>query len=220
MKLLDIQGVMVVILLLGTMAVAQEAPTLDSELVAVLKEILNEDQQSRELLMNIMEQKGKDSQEFKAQTKRVSFLDSLHSMVITDLLDDKGWLGPDVIGEEGNTTLFLVLQHTDLKTQKKYLPMLEEAVLGGNAEPSFAAMLTDRIAVLEGKKQWYGSQLNTNEATGDFFVYPIKDPETVDQRRAAVGLGTLEKYLAMFGLQWDLEAHKAQVADFDNKNKH
>ncbi len=181
---------------------------LDAELVKKLEEIQRSDQENREKLIDILEKEGKDSKKFKELNKKIKVIDSSNMVQVAKILDERGWLGEDVVGQQGNVTLFLVVQHANLETQKKYLPMLRDAVEKGNAKPSFLAMLEDRVAMLDGKKQIYGSQIQTNEKTGALYVHPIADPDNVDERRAKVGLGKLSDYLAMFGLKWDLEEHK------------
>lgn len=190
----------------------------NQELIQRLEEIHNSDQESRDELMTVLEQKGRDSDEFKAINKKVSQIDSVNTSEITQILDQNGWLGESTIGKQGNITLFLIIQHANLQTQKKYIPMLEDAVKSGNAKPIFLAMLQDRIAMLDGEKQIYGSQLNTNKETDQLYVHPILNPENVDKRRAEVGLGKLSDYLAMFGVKWDIEEHKRLVIEFEKSN--
>ncbi len=46
-----------------------------------------------------------------------------------------------------------------------------------------------------GKNQIYGSQLRSDPKTGKIELYPIDDPEHVDERRAKVGLPPLQGLL-------------------------
>jgi len=57
--------------------------------------------------------------------------DSINVVEIVRILDSRGWLGSDIIGRRGNQTLYLVIQHADLKTQESYLPMIREVVKKG-----------------------------------------------------------------------------------------
>ncbi|MEZ5038583.1 MAG: DUF6624 domain-containing protein [Saprospiraceae bacterium] len=76
-----------------------------------------------------------------------------------------GWLGADVIGNQGNSTLFLVIQHADIETQEKYLPMMRDAVSKGNARASSLALLEDRVALRKGEKQIFSTQSFSNKLT-------------------------------------------------------
>lgn len=54
------------------------------------------------------------------------------------------------------------------------------------------AYLEDRVAIARGREQIYGTQFHLVD--GVMLPKPIADPERVDERRAAVGLGTLAEY--------------------------
>ena len=81
---------------------------------------------------------------------------------------------------------------------------MREAVKNGKAQASHLALLEDRVALGQGKKQIYGSQIHRDPATGKFFVAPIEDEPHVNQRRAAVGLDPLEVYVKMWGIEYKL----------------
>jgi hypothetical protein len=122
-------------------------------------------------------------------------------------------VGKDVVGAQANQTLFLVIQHSDLKYQQKYLPMMREAVKKGNAKASSLALLEDRVALREGRKQIYGSQTSMNTTTRKINISPMIDPDNVDKRRAEAGLGTMAEYAAKLGIVWDLETYKKELPE-------
>ena len=64
-----------------------------------------------------------------------------------------------------------------------------------------------------GKPQRYGSQTRANPETGVQEVYPVEDPEYVNQRRAAVGLGPIEPYLERFGIEWTVPQQERPTKD-------
>ena len=127
-------------------------------------------------------------------------------------------MGTDKIGSQGNRTLFLVIQHADIKTQEKYLPMMREAVKNSRASASHLALLEDRVALRKGGKQIYGSQIATPKDC-EAYVEPLDDPDNVDKRRAAVGLGPLADYVQHWNLKWDAEAYKKQLPEIERKEK-
>src|SRR5690606_19395504 len=94
---------------------------LDKPLVAILDTIYQEDQAYRRQIDEIKEKYGRDSDEIKDHWKLINEKDSINLIKIKKILEERGWLGPKIIGEQGNATLFLVIQHADLKTQEKYL---------------------------------------------------------------------------------------------------
>jgi hypothetical protein len=184
---------------------------LDKPMIAILDWIYKEDQSYRSQIGEIEEKYGRDSKEMKEHWKIINEKDSINLIKIEKILDERGWLGPDIIGRQGNSTLFLVIQHSDLETQIKYLPMMREAVKKRNANPSSLALLEDRVALRQGNRQIYGSQIGRDKETGEYFVSPLIDPENVDKRRAKVGLGTLADYVGHWDMTWNIEKHKEQT---------
>ncbi len=93
---------------------------------------------------------------------------------------------------------------------------MREAVANKKALAYNLALLEDRVALTEGKKQTYGSQVKINKETGEPELLPLVDPDNVDKRRALVGLGPLADYLREFGIEWSLEQYNKQK---NNKGK-
>jgi hypothetical protein len=180
----------------------------NKSLVVILDSVYLDDQTIRWKFFDDLEKYGQKSDEFKATVKAMNKQDSINIIKVEKILDEHGWLGEDIIGEDGNRTLFFVIQHAELKVQEKYLPMLREAVKNKNAKPSQLALLEDRIAMRNVKEQTYGSQTKIDDKTGKSYFTPIKDPENVDIRRANVGLPPMSEYAKTFNIIWDIEEHK------------
>ncbi|MEO8150823.1 MAG: DUF6624 domain-containing protein [Bacteroidia bacterium] len=178
----------------------REEANLNHRLVRQLDKVFDDDQKYRQQLFDTSNKYGNDSREAKEIWKIIDEKDAANVIKVTKILDKHGWLGPDVIWDKGNMTLFLVIQHADAKTQEKYLPVMREAVKNGKAQSSQLALLEDRVALSQGKKQIYGSQINMDEKTGKYIIAPIEDETNVNERRASVGLGPLEDYVK----QWDI----------------
>lgn len=192
---------------------------LDKPLVAILDTIYQEDQKYREQVEEIEKEYGWESDEMTAHWKIINEKDSINLIKVEKILDDRGWLGGDVIGDQGNSTLFLVIQHADLETQEKYLPMMREAVRKGNASSNDLALLEDRVALRKGEKQIYGSQVGRDQETGEYYVLPLTDPDNVDKRRTEVGLGPIQDYISHWGMTWDAEAYKNRLPEYEAKQK-
>ncbi|MCB9361561.1 MAG: hypothetical protein H6588_09705 [Flavobacteriales bacterium] len=187
----------------------------DKPLVALLDSIYIEDQGLRKEIEKIEKKYGYKSDEMKAHWKLIHVKDSANLIAVTKILDERGWLGANIVGGKGNMTIFLVIQHADSATQVKYLPMMREAVKEGNAQPSSLALLEDRVALKQGKRQIYGSQIHTDQKTGEQYVAPLIDPENVDKRRAEVGLGKIADYAGYWNITWDIEKHKERTAKIE-----
>jgi len=203
-----IVGLLIVNLSFGQ---TQNKTGFDISLMAQLDTIHQEDQNYRIRITEILgksQRSESDNIEFIALLKIMNEKDSINLLKIEKILNEYGWLGADVIGEQGNKTLFLVIQHSDLETQLKYLPMMREAVKLGNVKRKDFALLEDRTAVRQGKRQIYGSQIFKDYDTGESYVYPLIEPEKVNERRAEVGLEPIEDYVKCVGMIWDVEKHK------------
>ncbi len=180
----------------------------DKPLVAILDTIYQDDQKYRQQIEEIEKKYGRNSEEMKAHWQVIQNIDSINLTKVMEILEKRGWLGADVIGNSGNNTLFLVIQHADLATQEKYLPLMRDAVEKKNASPNDLALLEDRVALRKGKKQIYGSQIARDAESGEYYVQPIENPESVDERRKSVGLSPLNDYTAIWNFEWNLESHQ------------
>ncbi len=185
---------------------------------SIIKELFivdEEDQKYRNQMENVVTKFGGDSKEMKSLIKSMTETDSSNLIKVEAILKKYGWLGPEILGSQGNTTLFMVIQHSNLKTQEKYLPMLRDAVKNGKALPRHLALLEDRVSLLEGKKQIFGSQVSWNMKTNIYYVLPLEDPDNVDKRRAAIGLSPLSDYLVEMGIKWDVEKYKKDLPSIE-----
>lgn len=189
---------------------------LNKPLAQQLDSIYVEDQKYRKQLDAIGKQFGWNSKEIAEHWAKINKKDSLNVIAVSAILDKYGWLGEDVVGGQGGSALFLVIQHSDQQTQEKYLPMMREAVKNKKASGSSLAMLEDRVALKQGKRQIYGSQLMTFDGEPSFFQ-PIEDPDNVDKRRAEVGLPPLSEYAGYFQIKWDLEQYKKDLPALEEK---
>jgi hypothetical protein len=181
------------------------------ELVSLLDTVFKDDQEGRLKLRSVEEMYGRNSAEIKQLWKEIEEKDSINLLKVSAILDTHGWLGPEVVGNNGNSALFLVIQHSPLQVQLKYIPMLRAAVKAGKARPSSLALMEDRVALRQGRKQIYGSQIGTDPTTGKDYVQPLEDPDHVDERRAAVGLQPLADYVKNWNLLWDVEQYKKDL---------
>lgn len=192
---------------------------LNKPLVAILDSIYIEDQKYRLQIEGLEKKYGWDSKEMKDHWKIIHEKDSINLIKVKSILDKYGWLGADVVGGQGNSTLFLVIQHSDQATQEKYLPMMREAVKNGKAKGSSLALLEDRVALGQGKRQIYGSQIGRDPDTQIHYVSPLEDPDNVDKRRTEVGLGPLAEYVNHWQIKWDLEQYKKDLPKLEEKTK-
>jgi hypothetical protein len=109
-------------------------------------------------------------------------------VLLDSIIDKKGWLTDSLVcGFSGIP--FFIIQHSDLETQKRYLPIIEKAFELGNANFNWVAMLTDRICLREGKPQIYGSQGIWNPKLKRNVLYVVENKDEVNKLRAKYKIG-------------------------------
>ncbi|WP_207421131.1 DUF6624 domain-containing protein [Desertivirga brevis] len=188
---------------------------LNKPLVRLLDTVYFDDQNLRKQLDKVIKEHGERSVEVTSLMESIRQNDSVNLVKVRSILDRYGWPGKEEVGDEGSRALFLVIQHADLKTQTKYLPMLQKAVKEGKAAASQLAFLEDRIAIGNGKRQLYGSQLRLVD--GVYYVLPVEDPDNLDKRRTAMGMQSMAEYLKHFNLKWDVERYKLELPEIEKK---
>lgn len=129
--------------------------------------------------------------------KQQNAIDAANMQRLAEIIDAYGWPGLRFAGA-GSQTAFLVLQHADHPSQRKYLPLLRDAVKRNDALGGHLALLEDRVRVADGKPQLYGSQLKYNPLRFE----PIEDEVNVDARRQSIGLEPMADYARHFGLTY------------------
>lgn len=152
-----------------------------------LKNIFERDQYIR---------KSDDSAQFRGM------IDSTNLSQVESLITQFGWPGKSFVGAQGNYTVWLVIQHAELPTQEKYLPLLEKSVADSESRPIDLAYLKDRILMRQNKNQVYGTQVWMNSKTGLQEFWPIEDEKNVNARRASLGMSPIEEYAQLFGIDY------------------
>lgn len=116
---------------------------------------------------------------------------------LAEIVDEHGWPGYALVGEEGEEAAWTIAQHSDLDPafQAEALELLRAAVEDGDASPGNLAYLDDRVAVAAGRPQSYGTQVGCGPK-GPSPATPIDDEAGLEQRRADAGLDPYADYLA------------------------
>jgi hypothetical protein len=183
----------------------------NNPLILQLDSIFQTDQKYRLIIDSVFKKYGMESPEGRALVQAVRKADSINLIKVKNIIKTHGWPSREEVGQTGNITVFLVIQHADSATQVEYLPIMRKAVIEGKAEASQLALLEDRVALKQGRKQIYGSQIGRNERTGESYVLPLIDPENVDKRRKEVGLPPLSEYVKQWGIEWDVDEYKKRT---------
>jgi hypothetical protein len=130
--------------------------------------------------------------------RRLMAEDSLRTERLREIVRLHGWPGRSLVGEEASKAAWLLLQHSSSNEfQRAMLPLLWEEAERGEIPKSEVAMLNDRVLVREGKPQRYGSSFSMRD--GVFYPDPIEDLDSLEARRAAVGLPPMDVYVKAMG---------------------
>lgn len=121
----------------------------------------------------------------------VAYLDSV--------FDKEGWPSKVRYGKNADRNAWVIAQHADFAPwfQFKALALLRKSVARGDSNPQFVAFLTDRYRVNIGHRQLYGTQYRAT--CGGNKPFPIADPNSLDARRARLGLGPWAEYNQRIG---------------------
>lgn len=189
-----IAAVFAIVLVVQTVpALGQTNVELRNELVALRES----DQSGRMVIQDAMQQHRFDSPEVQALLKEQTRVDAENLARLREIISEHGWPGQSLVGRDGATASFLILQHADHESQVEYFPLVEAVVEAGEFERRQFALLQDRVLVGEDKPQIFGTQLYWDDATGRWELFPIKDEANVDSRRQEIGMMPLAEYVEM-----------------------
>lgn len=146
-------------------------------------------------------------------------LHNRNAKLLNDIIDTIGYPTIDKVGKEANEAAWLVIQHSigQPEFMKKSAELLESAVSENNADPKSLAYLIDRIAVLEGNPQLYGTQFDWDE-TGNLNPNLFDDLTKVNERRRSIGFNTLEEQAEIIRRQAKNE-NQSPPADFEKRKQ-
>jgi hypothetical protein len=89
-------------------------------------------------------------------------LHNINAKILNDLIERIGYPTTDKVGKEASEAAWLVIQHAigQPDFMRRCRELLQNAVSENKADPIHLAYLTDRIAVIEGQSQFYGTQFD------------------------------------------------------------
>lgn len=121
-------------------------------------------------------------------------VDKMNTARMREIVATIGWPTISKYGERAAHAAWLLVQHADED------PEFQEEVLAhmkglpdGEVSKQDIAFLEDRVRVNTGRPTLYGTQFY-NDPQGIFGPQSIEDRDTLDERRAAVGLGNFAEY--------------------------
>ena len=135
-----------------------------------------------------------DIDEGKVSTKAVDALKQEYTTLVCSQLNSQGWPTKSKVGRDGvSSFLFLIAKALPNDMQFELYPLVADAFEKGEFERSeLLASLVDRLRLLSGDKQFFGTQVYVRD--GFLVLAPIDDPGRVDRRRAEFQMQPLRSY--------------------------
>ena len=123
-------------------------------------------------------------------------IDSSNVIFIENVFKTYGYPGKSLVDTPTNEVAWYIIQHSDKIHQ--YINLIREAGKRKDLPFKLVAMMEDRHLMDQGKEQIYGTQgtcrpLKTGKT--ECFIWPVKDPKTLNKRRKKTGFDTtIEEY--------------------------
>jgi len=129
--------------------------------------------------------------------KKIDSINTSHYNNLERIVKKYGFPNYDKVGYTGCINFWLLVQHQDKHTefQKKVLVLMKYQVDKKKANATEYAYLTDRVNINTNQLQIYGTQMRLNKDSTSYEPHPVLDPDKLNERRASVGLETIESYI-------------------------
>lgn len=168
------------------------------EIVAEFAAMSEKDQYLRRLFIPMLQELNASPEERKKlkelSKKTFDRIDGQHTARLKEILKKYSWQQLNEIDQGVAGNAWTIVQHSgDIEFQMETLEKIKPLVFAKKMTGSKYALLLDRIATYQDRKQTYGTQSACKN--GKMVPYPIADPEGVDERRKEIGLHlTLDDY--------------------------
>ena len=118
---------------------------------------------------------------------------------VRKLITEIGWIDVRRFGYSASNAAFLLVQHSyDLSLMMPVLEAIERDVEAGYPMGEAYALLYDRVHLMLGEKQRYGTQVTYDE-TGEPLLLPVEKPDELGELRKALEMQPIDEYLRALG---------------------
>jgi hypothetical protein len=162
-----------------------------------------------------------DGSLFDGYHPRMEEVHERNAQKLEEIISKHGWPGRNMVGDDGAEAAWRIVQHAiglpDF--QRLCLDLLQTSASNNEVPPWQPAYLLDRIRVFEGKPQVYGTQFDLDEH-GEMSPCPLEDAARLNDRRAAIGLDSIEERIQMMRAQAKAERERAPSNAAEQKRKY
>lgn len=178
------------------------------EMVYALDSLWAEDQKSRTLkyyienlaayLYDIDERDSRWDVLFSVDLGSEAQTDKEHYDVLLKLIGKKNYPKSSEIGERPSKAVFLIINHTmDTAILSHFIPLVENRCKEGEADWLFYATMYDRLMILKGKPQRFGTQyrqISGGDGNEKHELFPLEDSRNLNNFRKSIGLEPLNGF--------------------------
>ncbi len=158
--------------------------------------------QAGRLTYGELQTSDRDGSAFWAQRLATAHADS--TVMMREILEQYDWIDSERFGSRIASNAWILVQHADdhPEFQTDVLERMEPYLESGGVRARDYAYLFDRVAVNTGQLQRYGTQhMDACESDGRLVLKPVEAMETLDERRAEMGLGPYQAELDTMAAQ-------------------
>jgi hypothetical protein len=145
--------------------------------------------------LSLRDELAADGSLYQGYHPRMEEVHRANAQQLRTLIERHGWPHEQLAGVGGAQAAWLIAQHAIAEPEfmRTCRDWLHQECQAGRVPDWQFAYLDDRIRILEGRAQCFGTQF---EFTPDGpQLYPVEAPETLDERRLKVGLGPVAERL-------------------------
>jgi hypothetical protein len=134
-------------------------------------------------------------------------IDIKNTLRMKEIISKFGFPSISLVGDVGSSNAWLLIQHADLDVdfQKQCLDLMK-TLPDGEIDKARIAYLEDRVRVNEGKPQLYGTQFD--QKNGKHIPRVIEDEDKINDRRAKMGMGTLDEQIKLMYEKYGIPIEK------------
>jgi hypothetical protein len=167
---------------------------INDSLRNVLNHLYYIDQRMRKLVDPIESKyTGRDHPEIRLLWDRIGFVDSIKTYDLTKIIEKFGYPDISLVGEAANHSARLILNHSPIEIQEKYLPYLKESCEKGESVWKGYAYVFDRIRSKQKQKVKYGCSMYFDDEKNSYMMY-AEDKNCINYFREQVGLPPMKTY--------------------------
>ena len=173
---------------------------------ALRTELIQMDEHDQEVRAEL----AADGSLFEGYHPRMAAVHDENAGRLRGIIAEHGWPTEPLVGVDGAKAAHRIAQHSinHPEFMRECRRLLDEASSKGEVPRWQFAYIDDRIRVYEGLSQVYGTQWYDGPEGPE--PYPIEDPDRVDERRASLGLPSLDELRASAPREWTWDPEAAR----------